>query len=87
MNQRIIRLPQVRDLVGLGKTAIYDKIKANTFPSPVKLGRVSGWVESEVQAWINSQIAASRSVANNGSNHVARSCQPLVLRSLSDQSS
>jgi prophage regulatory protein len=65
MNQRIIRLPQVRDLVGLRKSAIYDKIKAGDFPKPVKLGRVSGWVESEVQAWINSQIIASRAPATS----------------------
>jgi predicted DNA-binding transcriptional regulator AlpA len=26
MNQRIIRLPEVRQVVGLGKTAIYSKI-------------------------------------------------------------
>ncbi len=65
MTQRIIRLPQVRDLVGLGKTAIYDKIKANTFPKQVKLGRASGWVETEVQAWIDTQIAASRQPAAN----------------------
>jgi prophage regulatory protein len=70
MNQRIIRLPQVRDLVGLGKSAIYGKIKAGDFPKPVKLGRVSGWVESEVQAWINSQIMASRAV-ENGTAHAA----------------
>ena len=70
MNERIIRLPQVRELVGLGRTAIYGKIKAGDFPKPVKLGRVSGWVESEVQAWINSQIMASRAV-ENGTAHAA----------------
>ena len=70
MNQRIIRLPQVRDLVGLGKTAIYDKIKTNAFPKQVKLGRASGWVEAEVQAWIDTQIAASRQpAANDGAAH------------------
>jgi prophage regulatory protein len=64
VNQRIIRLPEVRELVGLGKTAIYDKIKTGEFPKPLKLGRVSGWVESDVQAWINAQITASRTPAH-----------------------
>jgi prophage regulatory protein len=59
MNQRIIRLPQVRELVGLGKSAIYGKIKAVNFQNRSSLA-TSGWVESEVQAWINSQIVASR---------------------------
>ena len=61
MNERIIRLPQVKDLVGLGKTVIYSKIKAGDFPKPIKLGRrLSGWLESEVQYWIQLQIIANR---------------------------
>lgn len=60
MNEKIIRLPQVKDMVGLGTTAIYDKMKNGDFPKQIKLGRLSGWVESEVQAWIRAQINASR---------------------------
>lgn len=43
-------------MVGLGKTAIYGLIKDHTFPAPIKLGRASGWVESEVQEWIAERI-------------------------------
>ena len=64
MSLRFIRLPQVKAMVGLGTTAIYDKIKKGEFPRQVKLGRVSGWVESEVQDWINQQILASRPEAS-----------------------
>lgn len=60
MNKKIIRLPQVKEMVGLGTTAIYDKMKKGEFPKQIKLGRLSGWVESEVQEWINKQIQASR---------------------------
>lgn len=60
MNKKIIRLPQVKEMVGLGTTTIYDKMKNGDFPKQIKLGRLSGWVESEVQAWINKQIQASR---------------------------
>lgn len=58
--RRIIRLPEVCERVGLGKTAIYGRIKDHTFPSPIKLGRASGWVEEEVQQWVDQQIEASR---------------------------
>ena len=58
MSQRLIRLPEVRALVGLGTTSIYDKIKKGEFPKQVKLGRLSGWVEAEVQEWISRQIGA-----------------------------
>lgn len=56
MNERLIRLPQVQKMVGLGKTAIYGKIKDSAFPRQVKLGRISGWVESEIQDWIRQQM-------------------------------
>ena len=61
--QRIIRLPDVRQLVGLSRSSIYARIQAGTFPSPIKMGHSSGWIESEVQAWIDQQIAATREPA------------------------
>lgn len=62
-NDRIIRLPEVLGMVGMKKTAVYDKIKDGTFPKPLKLGRMSGWLESDVQAWIMKQ--AGRLPAND----------------------
>jgi len=60
MNQRLIRLPQVKAMVGLGRSSIYEKIKRGEFPKQIKLGRSSGWIEAEVQSWISDQIEASR---------------------------
>ena len=60
MNQRLIRLPQVKAMVGLGRSSIYDRIKRGEFPKPIKVGRVSGWIEAEVQVWISERIQASR---------------------------
>lgn len=60
---KIIRLPKVKELVGLGKTAIYDKIKEGAFPKPIKLGRASGWLEGEVQQWIGKQVEHQRGIA------------------------
>ena len=37
-NERIIRLPEVINTVGLKKSAIYKRIKAGEFPKPVKIG-------------------------------------------------
>jgi len=61
--EKIIRLPQVKAMVGLGTTAIYDKMKSGNFPRQIKIGRASGWVESEVQDWIRKQISASRTTS------------------------
>ncbi|HOL65706.1 MAG TPA: AlpA family phage regulatory protein [Accumulibacter sp.] len=42
-NERIIRLPEVLGMVGMKKSAVYDKLKDGSFPAPLKLGRMSGW--------------------------------------------
>jgi prophage regulatory protein len=65
-NERIIRLPQVLDMVGLKKSAIYKKIKAQEFPAPIKLGaHASGWLESAIQQWIAKQAGQSVNSAND----------------------
>lgn len=55
---RLIRLREVLPRVGLGKTALYARVRVGEFPKPVDLGGVVAWVESEVDAWIESKIAA-----------------------------
>ncbi|EXI82985.1 MAG: putative transcriptional regulator [Candidatus Accumulibacter appositus] len=60
MNQRLVRLPQVKAMVGLGRSSIYEKIKRGEFPKQIKLGRSSGWLEAEIQAGISEQFQARR---------------------------
>lgn len=56
---RLIRMPQVMDLVGLKKTAIYAAMAekgGQGFPAPVRIGnRAVAWREHEVLAWIESR--------------------------------
>lgn len=50
---RVIRLPEVMHKSGLSKSVIYELVKDGSFPSPVMLGeRRRGWIEEEVEAWI-----------------------------------
>jgi prophage regulatory protein len=74
MSQRLIRLPQVKQMIGLRTTAIYERIKQGSFPKPIKLGRNSMWVESEVQEWIAERIYQGRD-ANQRQAQVARECE------------
>ncbi|WP_236201226.1 AlpA family transcriptional regulator [Pseudomonas pseudonitroreducens] len=54
---RIIRLREVISATGLARSTIYKLMGANEFPQSVPLvGRSVGWVESEIQAWIQSKI-------------------------------
>jgi prophage regulatory protein len=61
---RLLRLPDVQHQCGIGRSAIYARIAAGTFPAPVKLGaRVAAWPASVIDAWIEQQIAASKASA------------------------
>ena len=54
---RLIKLKEVMDCTGLGRSTIYNYIADGTFPKPVSLGaRAVAWVESEVQEWILERI-------------------------------
>jgi len=44
--------------VGIAVPTIYELIRKGEFPAPVKRGRSSLWVESEIDAWIAELIAA-----------------------------
>jgi prophage regulatory protein len=57
---RMLRLAQVKDITGLGKTKIYELQGAGAFPMRVKItGRSVAWIEDEVQAWLATRIQAS----------------------------
>jgi len=57
----ILRRKQVEARIGLSRSTIYERIKAGTFPAPISLGAKSvGWIESEIEAWLSSQIEKSR---------------------------
>jgi prophage regulatory protein len=58
--QRLIRLPEVHRLTGLGRSQIYALAKAGQFPKPIKLSeRCSAWNHADVSAWIAARIAAA----------------------------
>jgi prophage regulatory protein len=58
----ILRLPDVKRSTGLSRSTIYLRITQGTFPKPVSLGgRAVGWLEAEVQQWLQRRIEASRS--------------------------
>ena len=60
---RLIRFPAVQERVGMGRTAVYELIKAGKFPRPVKVGAASAWIDVEITRWIE-QLAASRGTSN-----------------------
>lgn len=57
--RKILRLPEVIERTGYGRSAIYEKMKIGAFPQARKLGpRAVGWDSHEVDAWINAKLGA-----------------------------
>jgi len=60
----ILRLPTVIARTGLSRSTIYLRVSEGSFPAPVSLGdRAVGWVESDIENWLQQQIEASRKAA------------------------
>lgn len=59
-NERLVRLPEALQAVSLGRTAWLDMVKDGTAPQPVKIGRATFWVWSELQGFIADRIRQSR---------------------------
>ena len=61
---RMLKLSQVVERTGLGKTSIYDLQKGGRFPRSVHVtGHSVRWIEAEVEAWLELQAQARISAA------------------------
>jgi prophage regulatory protein len=61
MSNKILRLPAVKIKTGLSRSTIYARVSQGTFPAALSLGpNTVGWLEADVEAWIDKQIASSR---------------------------
>ena len=58
-NDRLLRLPEVEETIGLKKPTIYRLIRAGKFPKPIKVGeRASRWSYNELMQWIEGRKTA-----------------------------
>ncbi|MGV0909573.1 helix-turn-helix transcriptional regulator [Martelella sp. FOR1707] len=56
---RLIKISEVVDRVGLSRRSVYNQIARGEFPRPVRLGAQSvAWPEAEIDAWVGARIAA-----------------------------
>ena len=56
--QNILRINQVIVRTGLSRSVLYGLVKEGKFPQPLRLAkRSSGWLESEINEWINDRVA------------------------------
>ena len=59
---KILRRRQVEARTGLSLSTIYARIAEGAFPRPIDLGggRAVGWVDSEINEWLQERIEQSR---------------------------
>ena len=63
----ILRLSKVKERTGLSRSTIYLRLSKDTFPKPISLGgRAIGWIEAEINEWLQQHIAESRHSDNGG---------------------
>lgn len=58
----ILRLPTVKLRTGLSRSSIYLRVSNGEFPSSISLGgRAVGWLESDIESWLDEKILSSQS--------------------------
>jgi prophage regulatory protein len=86
-NRRLLRLPEVKEKVGLSRTAIYRLIAEGQFPRQVCIGpRTVAWCQEELEAWIEQRIQGAVSEPAASWRHPKlshpRRCQSRQLNNL-----
>ena len=58
--EKMLRIKQVCDVIGMGRTWVYMEMDKGKFPLPYSLGgegsRACAWKESEIQDWMDSLL-------------------------------
>lgn len=52
----LIKFQQLSIYVSLCRSRIYALIAAGEFPKPVKIGKSSRWIQSEVDFWLENRV-------------------------------
>ena len=62
MAYSILRLPEVIARTGLSRSTIYLRMKHKAFPPQISLGgRAVGWLDEDIDGWLQDRIEESRS--------------------------
>jgi len=61
LNNAVLRWPEVAKIVPISRSHAHAMAAKGKFPKPIKLGaRASGWLESEINAWLAERVRVSR---------------------------
>lgn len=60
LNDKMVDMKFITEFTGLTDKWFYKLISEDQFPKPIKLGRSSRWMQSEIEKWIVERIEQSR---------------------------
>ncbi|MEH4990302.1 AlpA family transcriptional regulator [Enterobacter asburiae] len=60
LSDKMVDMAFITEFTGLSDKWFYKLISLGEFPKPIKLGRSSRWLQSEVEAWVQKRITESR---------------------------
>ncbi|EMF4701485.1 helix-turn-helix transcriptional regulator [Serratia ureilytica] len=60
LNDQLVDMAFITGFTQLTDKWFYKLIQLGEFPKPIKLGRSSRWLKSEVEAWLQKRISDSR---------------------------
>ncbi|EDX3116024.1 AlpA family phage regulatory protein [Salmonella enterica subsp. enterica serovar Sangera] len=60
LDDKMVDMKFITEFTGLTDKWFYKLISEGKFPEPIKLGRSSRWMQSEVEKWVQERIDASR---------------------------
>ncbi|EAN9690119.1 AlpA family phage regulatory protein [Salmonella enterica] len=60
LDDKMVDMKFITEFTGLTDKWFYKLISEGKFPEPIKLGRSSRWLQSEVEKWVQERIETSR---------------------------
>lgn len=60
LEDQFIDMVFITKLLKMTDKWVYKLIKDGMFPKPIKLGRSSRWLQSEIESWLQERISQSR---------------------------
>ena len=64
---KILKVKQVAEEINVSVPQVYKLVSIGRFPGPIKLGeRGSGWLRTEIDAWLQSRVDARDEEVANG---------------------
>ena len=75
MSYQFLRLPEVLRRTGLSRTALYEQIKNESFPKPIRIAKRSvAWTDEDINRWCIERIALSRLETESETTSVQGGC-------------